>query len=107
MSIDMNIISDANQYPIAHPGEILLYEYLEPAGISQGELARAMSVPPNHVNEIINGKQRITADTALRLSLALPETTPQFWLNIQNACDLLALEPSREKITREVIPLKS
>ena len=106
MYIDMNDISDASQYSVAaHPGEILLYEYMEPAGISESDIARAMSVPLYQVNEIIKGERRISADTALRLSMVLAGTTVQFWLNVQNTCDILALEPVKEKICREVVPL--
>ena len=48
------------------PGEILFEEFLEPMDISQAQLARDLKVPPNRVNQIVNGKREITADTALR-----------------------------------------
>ena len=64
------------------PGEILLEEFLEPLGISQNELARAISVPPNRISQIINGKREITADTALRLGRFFG-IEPEFWLNLQ------------------------
>ena len=51
-----------------HPGEILLKEFLNPLGISQYRLAKDTSVPPRRINEIVNGKRAISADTALRLS---------------------------------------
>lgn len=54
-------------YPPIHPGEILMEEFLEPAGISQHKLAVSIGVPPRRINEIVHGKRRITADTALRL----------------------------------------
>ena len=57
--------------PNIHPGEILLEEFLNPMGISQNRLARAMDVPPRRINEIVHGKRAITADTALRLARAL------------------------------------
>ena len=65
------------------PGEILLEEFLEPLGISQNELARAISVPPNRISQIINGKREITADTALRLGRFFG-IEPEFWLNLQS-----------------------
>ncbi len=54
-----------------HPGEVLLEEFLVPLGISQNALARATSVPPRRINEIVLGKRGITADTAVRLAAAL------------------------------------
>ncbi|MET0288785.1 MAG: HigA family addiction module antitoxin [Pseudoxanthomonas sp.] len=68
--------------PNIHPGEVLLEEFLEPMGISQNALARATSVPPRRINEIVLGKRGITADTAVRLAAALG-TTERFWLGLQ------------------------
>jgi len=50
-----------------HPGEILMKEFLEPMGLSQSALARAIHVPPRRINEIVLGKRAVTADTDLRL----------------------------------------
>jgi len=70
-----------------HPGEILLEEFLNPLGISQYKLSKDVSVPPRRINEIVQGKRSITADTALRLSryFGLSE---RFWLNLQSRYDL-------------------
>ncbi|PPU29630.1 MULTISPECIES: HigA family addiction module antitoxin [unclassified Xanthomonas] len=68
--------------PNIHPGEVLLEEFLEPMGISQNALARAIDVPPRRINEIVLGKRGITADTAVRLAAALG-TTERFWLGLQ------------------------
>jgi len=54
-----------------HPGEVLLEEFLKPMGLSQNRLALDMRVPPRRINEIVLGKRRITADTALRLARIL------------------------------------
>jgi len=70
-----------------HPGEVLLQEFLEPMGISQVELARRMGVPVQRVNTLVNGKRDVTAETAILLSRAL-KTTPEFWMNLQDAHDL-------------------
>jgi addiction module HigA family antidote len=51
-----------------HAGEILLSEFLEPMGLSQNALARAISVPPRRINEIVLGKRAVSADTDLRLA---------------------------------------
>lgn len=65
-----------------HPGEILLEEFLEPMGLSQSRLAREIGVPPRRVNEIVLGKRRITADTALRLAKYF-NMSAEFWLGLQ------------------------
>ncbi len=70
-----------------HPGEILLTEFLEPLKLSQLELAKKMSVPIQRINTLVNGKRGVTAETAILLSRAL-KTTPEFWMNLQNAFDL-------------------
>lgn len=70
-----------------HPGEILLYEFLEPRKISQVMLAKKTALPVQRINTLINGKRGITAETALLLSKALG-TTPEFWMNLQAAYDL-------------------
>jgi len=57
------------QVPLAHPGVILLEDWLKPMGISQYALARAIDVPPRRINEIVKGLRGITVDTALRLGL--------------------------------------
>lgn len=73
--------------PPIHPGEILLEDFLEPMGISQYKLAKDISVPPRRINEIVQGKRSVSADTALRLSryFGLSE---RFWLNLQSRYDL-------------------
>ncbi len=70
-----------------HPGEILLEEFLQPMEISQYRLAKDIGVPVRRINEIVLGKRRITADTALRLSrfFGLSE---RFWMNLQGRYDL-------------------
>lgn len=70
-----------------HPGEILLEDFLNPMGISQNALARAINVPPRRINEIVLGKRGITADTALRLSRAFG-TSEGFWMGLQADYDL-------------------
>jgi len=82
-----------NRIENIHPGEVLLEEFLEPLVISQNKLAKAMQVSPRRINELVHGKRAITADTAIRLSLALG-TTPQFWTNLQAAYDLEAVSLS-------------
>ncbi len=70
-----------------HPGEILLEEFLEPAGISQAAFARQIGWTKAKLNELIKGKRGITADTALDLSEALG-TSAKLWMNLQSTYDL-------------------
>jgi len=84
-----------------HPGEILLEEFLIPMGISQNALARAISVPPRRVNEIVLGKRGITADTALRLSRAFG-TSEGFWMGLQAAYDLEETRKLIDDVLRHV-----
>lgn len=69
------------------PGEMLLEEFLKPLGMTQTGLATRIRVPYVRVNEIVNGKRRITPSTALRLAKVFG-TGPEFWLNGQLASDL-------------------
>ena len=70
-----------------HPGEVLLEEFLNPLGITQVGLAAHIGVPVQRVNELIRGKRGVTPGTAWLLSQAL-NTAPEFWLNLQSACDI-------------------
>ncbi|WP_138478113.1 HigA family addiction module antitoxin [Dyadobacter bucti] len=70
-----------------HPGEVLLEEFLKPLGISAYKLAKDTAIPQTRVSEIIKGRRRITADTALRFSKYFG-TTPKFWLGLQDDFDL-------------------
>jgi len=94
-------MSDEKLPPI-HPGEILLEEFLEPMGISQYRMARDIGVPPRRINEIVHGKRRVTADTALRLARYF-DMSPQFWLGLQMDYDLdVTTEEIGDRIQREV-----
>jgi addiction module HigA family antidote len=73
--------------PPTSPGEMLLKEFLKPAGLTQVEAARRMKIPLNRLNEIINGKRGISADTALRLA-RLFKMSPEFWMALQADWDL-------------------
>jgi addiction module HigA family antidote len=70
-----------------HPGEMLFKEFLEPLGITQLEMARHLGWPYARLNEIVNGRRGITADSALAIGDALG-TGPEFWLNLQNDWNL-------------------
>jgi len=72
------------QRPPTHPGEILLKEFLEPMAISQMEWAKALRVPVQRVNTLINGKRGVSAETT-RLPARRLNTTAEFWINLQTA----------------------
>lgn len=76
-----------NKLSPIHPGEVLLEEFLKPMSISQNHLAIEIRVPARRINEIVLGKRRITADTALRLARYFG-TSAKFWLGLQMDYDL-------------------
>lgn len=85
-----------------HPGEVLLEEFLKPMGLSQNRLALDIRVPARRINEIVQGKRRVTPDTALRLARYF-NMSPQFWLGLQLDYDLdLAEDKLAPRIEREV-----
>jgi addiction module HigA family antidote len=99
-------MTTATTMPPIHPGEVLMEEYLEPLGITQHRLAIAIGVPPRRINEIVHGKRRITADTALRMARYFG-TSERFWMNLQGRYDL---EVERDRLVDtldEITPLKS
>jgi addiction module HigA family antidote len=65
-----------------HPGEMLLEEFLNPMGLTQRELADAILVPYQRINDIVNGRRGITPSTALRLAKFF-KISPDFWMNVQ------------------------
>jgi antitoxin HigA-1 len=90
--------------PPIHPGEILAEEYLAPLGVTQHRLAVAIAVPPRRINEIVHGKRRISADTALRLARFFG-TSERFWMNLQARHDLEAERDRLAPILDEIRPL--
>lgn len=76
-----------NEFAPVTPGEMLKEEFLTEYGLSQSQLANAIGISPNRIAEIVNNRRRITADTALRLSLYFGNTA-EFWMNLQTHYDL-------------------
>ncbi len=90
-----------------HPGEILREEFMQPLGLSQNALARALRVPPRRINEIVMEKRGITADTALRLARYFG-TSAELWTGLQADYELrMARYETEREIEREVSPLHS
>jgi addiction module HigA family antidote len=88
-----------NQMRPIHPGEILREEFLVPLKLS----ANALGVPPNRVSTIVAEKRDVTADTAIRLARHFG-TTPELWLNLQQAYDLRRAELDRKSSAGKVRP---
>ena len=81
------------------PGEMLKEEFLAEYGLSQNQLAKAIDISPNRIAEIVHNRRRITADTALRLSLYFGNN-PEFWLNLQTHYDL---KVARKKLAPKAV----
>ena len=84
--IDLRGVTADRRIALAHPGEILREEFLEPMALSVYALAKAIKVPRSRVNDIVLGRRAITADTALRLARYWG-TTPEVWINLQARYD--------------------
>jgi len=85
-----------------HPGEVLLEEFLKPMELSQNRLALNIGVPARRINEIVLGKRRVSAETALRLARYFG-TTPQFWMGLQADFDLdAAMDELGDRLKQEV-----
>ena len=87
--------------PPTHPGEMLLEEFLMPMGLTQRELANAIHMPYQRVNEIINGKRGITPSTALRLAKFFGMSA-DFWMNLQIRWDLYYAQQSEQDMLQSI-----
>lgn len=91
--------------PPSHPGEILLKDFLEPMGITQRQLADALHVPYQRVNELINQKRGITPSTALRLSKFFGNSS-SFWLNLQQNWEIYYVLQEEEEELQAISQFK-
>lgn len=89
----------------SHPGEILLKDFLEPMEITQRQLADALHVPYQRINEIVNQKRGITPSTAIRLSKFFGNSS-HFWLNLQQNWDLYHVLKEEEKEIKTIFQFK-
>jgi addiction module HigA family antidote len=97
-------MTNKDRLPPIHPGEILREEFLVPLGMPAHQLAMALRVPATRVNDIVNEKRGITADTALRLSRYFG-TTSRFWMNMQASWELeVAEDRLGNAVRRDVLP---
>jgi addiction module HigA family antidote len=84
-----------------HPGEMLLEEFLNPMGLTQQDLADAIHVPYQRVNELVNGRRGITPSTALRLAKYFG-ISADFWMNLQQRWDLYHARQSEAEDLRRI-----
>ena len=84
-----------------HPGEVLFYEFLEPLEITAYRLSKDLKIPQTRISEILKGKRRITADTALRLSKYFGNSA-KFWLGLQNDYDIEEEQRTKELELNEI-----
>ncbi len=87
-----------------HPGEILMHDFLEPMGVSQYRLAKAINVPARRINEIVHCKRAITADTALRLSRFFG-LSDEYWMNLQGLYDLQVTREQLAPMLETIMPI--
>ncbi len=87
--------------PLATPGEILLYDFLKPMGITQYRLAKEIGVPQRRISEIVAGRRSITADSALRLA-AFFGTDAQSWINLQSHYDTETARESMDEVLSRI-----
>ncbi len=88
-----------------HPGEMLLEEFLIPMGITQRDLASAIHVPYQRVNDLVNGRRGVTPSSALRLAKFFGNS-PDFWMNLQLHWDLYFAKQSETKVIETIQPYK-
>ena len=91
--------------PPITPGEILLEEYLQPMGISQNAMARAIGVPPRAVNEIVLGRRAITPSMSIRFGAFFGQSE-DFWYGLQVECDFRALAKKRRQLVAGIRPAR-
>ena len=86
------------------PGAILLHEFIEPMELTQAEVARAIDVPYQRLNEVVRGARAVSPSTALRLARYFG-TTPELWLNLQLAVDLYQAQQEEGEVLESIRPV--
>ena len=92
--------------PPTHPGEMLIEEFLNPMNVTQRELADAIHVPYQRVNDLVHGRRGITPSTALRLAKFFGMSA-DFWMNLQLRWDLYLAQKNEAIILQEIHPYSS
>ncbi|MES1216716.1 MAG: HigA family addiction module antitoxin [Bacteroidota bacterium] len=88
-----------------HPGEVLLYEFLLPNNVTSYKLAKDIDIPQTRISEIVKGKRRVTADTALRFSKYFGNSA-KFWLGLQDDFDIEEENSAKKTLFNSIKTLK-
>ncbi len=98
-------MNTTNRMRAIHPGEVLREEFLEPIALTPHALAVRLRVTPSRINEIVREERPVTVETAVRLARFF-NTSPEFWMNLQQAYDLRTLPKSLLKeVEKSITPL--
>jgi len=89
-----------------HPGEMLLEEFIRPMNLTQQDVARAIRVPYQRINELVHGRRGITPATALRLSRFFGNTAA-FWMNLQLRWDLYRAQLEEAEELKKIRPMQA
>lgn len=89
-----------------HPGEMLIEEFLKPTGLSQQDLAHAICVPYQRVNDIVHKRRSVTPGTALRLAKFFGNS-PAFWMNLQLRWDLFNAQAAEKESLKKIKPIRA
>ena len=89
-----------------HPGEMLLEEFLNPMSLTQGELADAIHVPYQRINDIVRGRSRVAQGTALRLAKFF-NMSADFWINLQMRWDMFHAQQEETAILKKIEPVRT
>ncbi|MGA7193191.1 MAG: HigA family addiction module antitoxin [Anaerolineales bacterium] len=92
--------------PPTHPGEMLLEEFLNPMSLTQRELADAIHVPYQRINDIVNGRRSVTPSTALRLGKYF-NMSADFWMNLQIRWDMYFARQDEITVLKTIEPIHS
>lgn len=92
--------------PPTHPGEMLLEEFLNPMELTQRELADAIHVPYQRINDIVNGRRGVTPSTALRLGKFF-NMSPDFWMNLQIRWDMYFARQEENAVLKTIEPVRT
>jgi antitoxin HigA-1 len=101
---EMSMVRIPTNRTPTHPGEMLLEEFLNPMGLTQRELADAIHVPYQRINDIVNGRRGITPSTALRLAKYF-NMSADFWMNVQLRWDMYFAQQAEIEALETIRPL--
>lgn len=102
-NMDFSDVADGNIDPV-HPGEILLYDFLQPLKISQYRLAKEIGVQQRRISEIVKGKRSVTPDTGLRLSRFFG-LNDNFWIGLQADYDMVITKKKLSDTLNKIKPV--